>query len=55
MHLQALALWSFGTNGKPAVAALVELLSDTNQDVSFAATNALKAIDPEGAARAGVK
>ena len=51
----ASALGEFGTNGKPAIAALTGLLSETNQDASSAATNALKRIDPEAAARAGVQ
>jgi HEAT repeat protein len=51
----AAALGESGTNGRPAVAALGELLSETNQDVSNAAADALKKIDPEAAARAGVK
>jgi len=51
----ATALGEFGNNGKPAVAPLIELLSEGNQDARKAATNALKAIDPEAAAKAGVK
>jgi HEAT repeat protein len=51
----AAALGEFGTNGKPAVNPLVELLSDTNQDARNAVSKALRAIDPEAAAKAGVK
>jgi HEAT repeat protein len=51
----AAALGEFGTNGKSAVGPLVEMLSETNQDARNAVTKALKAIDPEAAARAGVK
>lgn len=51
----ATALGEFGNNGKPAVAPLIELLSEGNQDARKAATNALKQIDPEAAAQAGVK
>ena len=45
----------FGTNSQGAVPALVLLLSDPHADVRSAITNALKAIDPEAAAKAGVK
>jgi HEAT repeat protein len=51
----ATALGEFGNNGKPAVAPLIGLLSEGNQEARKAATNALKAVDPEAAARAGVK
>jgi HEAT repeat protein len=53
--LAATALGEFGNQGKPAVAPLIELLSQGNQDARKAATNALKAIDPEAAAQAGVR
>ena len=53
--IAATAIGEFGNDGKPAVAPLNELLSQRNQDARKAATNALKAIDPEAAARAGLK
>jgi HEAT repeat protein len=34
---------------------LVKCLDDQNSDVRFSAGNALKGIDPEAAAKAGVK
>lgn len=49
------ALRQFGAQAKPAVPKLVELLSDSTGLVRSAATNALKQIDPEAAAKAGVK
>jgi len=51
----ARGLGNFGTNAQQAVPALVILLSDPNMRVRPNATNALKAIDPEVAAKAGVK
>jgi vesicle coat complex subunit len=49
------ALGSF-TNEAPAIEpAIVKALEDKDVGVRQAATNALKAIDPEAAARAGVK
>jgi HEAT repeat protein len=53
--LAARAIGEFGGNGKPAVAPLIELLGEGNQDTRKAATNALKVIDPEAAAKAEVK
>jgi HEAT repeat protein len=38
-----------------AIAALTEALGDASALVRESATNALKAIDPEAAAKAGVK
>lgn len=52
------AIWclgGFGWKAKPAVPALESLLTDYDLDVRVDTTNALKAIDPEAAARAGVK
>jgi len=49
------ALAQFGPQAQPAVPKLVELLSDTNWLIRSTATNALRAIDPEAAAKAGVK
>jgi HEAT repeat protein len=51
----ARGLGRFGTNSQRAVPPLVLLLSDPSLDVRPEVTNALKAIDPEAAARAGVK
>jgi hypothetical protein len=52
------ALWSlcqFGAQAKPAVPSLLRLLNDSQASVRSDVTNALKAIDPEAAAKAGVK
>jgi HEAT repeat protein len=49
------ALVQFGPKAKLAVPALVELLNDPNAGVRGSATDSLKAIDPEAAAKAGVK
>jgi len=49
------ALGAMGTAAWQAVPALVLSLSDSNFNVRLAATNALMAIDPEAAAKAGVK
>jgi HEAT repeat protein len=48
-------LGRLGTNSQRAVPALLLLLSDPSLDVRPEVTNALKAIDPEAAARVGVK
>jgi HEAT repeat protein len=53
-------LGSHALDARPAVPALIELLKDTNSTglnlmVRKEATNALKKIDPESAAKAGVK
>jgi HEAT repeat protein len=48
----ALALSYYGTDAKPAVPALFDLLND--KDTRFSATFALKRIDPEAAAKAGL-
>jgi HEAT repeat protein len=53
--LAGIGLRSFGAEARPAGLALVPLLGDSNQAVRYAATNALEAIDPDAAARAGVK
>jgi HEAT repeat protein len=50
-----LALADYGTNASAAVPAVVSLLADPDGQVRQAATNALRAIDPGAAARAGVK
>jgi HEAT repeat protein len=46
---------AMGTNAAPAVPALVKFLSDPDEGVRRSATNALKAIDPQAAAKAGVQ
>ncbi len=51
----ALGLGGFGMDAQQAVPALVQALNDQNGQVRRAATEALKQIDPEAAARAGVK
>lgn len=49
------ALRVLGPTAKPASPAVVELLRDDYWLVSQVATNAIKSIDPEAAARAGIK
>jgi HEAT repeats len=49
------ALGKFGTNAASAVPALLKTLADTQQDVRSYSSNALMAIDPEAAAKAGIK
>jgi HEAT repeats len=49
------ALAHFGADAKPAVPTLINLLNDSAQRVKDAARDALKAIDPEAAEKAGVK
>jgi HEAT repeat protein len=51
----ARGLGRFGADAHQAVPALVGLLSDANPFVRDAVSNALKEIDPEAAAKAGVK
>jgi HEAT repeat protein len=48
-------LGRFGLDAKPAVPALIESLNDRDTVIRRYATNALKAIDPEAAAKAGIK
>ena len=48
------ALRRLGAEAKPAVPTLAALLSDADAAIRSAATNALKHIDPEAAARAGI-
>jgi HEAT repeat protein len=45
----------FGGQAKSAIPALVRLLNDNSDNVRLAATNALKQIDAEAAAKAGVR
>jgi HEAT repeat protein len=49
------AIGNFGTNAKSAVPDLTAMLNDQDLRTREAATNALKQIDPEAAAKAGVK
>jgi HEAT repeat protein len=49
------AIGNLGTAARPAAAALVELLHDTNSTTQTYAADALKKVDPEAAAKAGVK
>jgi HEAT repeat protein len=51
----AQALGNFGAEAKVVAPVLLQLLTDPDSSVRDAATNALKAIDPEAAAKAGVK
>jgi HEAT repeat protein len=46
---------ALGTNAAPAVPALVDFLADGDERVRFSASNALRAIEPETATKAGVK
>jgi HEAT repeat protein len=46
---------SFRAAAKPAVPKILKCLSDADLGVRWQATNALRAIDPEAAAKAGVK
>jgi len=48
-------LGKFEQEAKPATFALLQFLNDENEYVRVEATNALKAIDPEAAAKAGMK
>jgi HEAT repeat protein len=48
-------LGRFGADAKAAVPALIELLEGQDANLSWAAAKALKKIDPEAAAKAGVK
>jgi HEAT repeats len=49
------ALGFFGTNAASAIPDLTAMLNDQNEYMRGAATNTLKQIDPEAAAKAGVK
>ncbi len=54
-YFAAEALGRLGLDARPATASLLELLRDPNSDVRKGAFNALKAIDSEAAAKAGIK
>ncbi len=49
------SLAKFGAQAKPAVPMLIGLLNDPQQGIRDAATNALRDIDPDAAAKAGVQ
>jgi hypothetical protein len=51
----AFSLGAFESDAKSAVTGLVNALEDTSFEVRFEAASALKQIDPEAAAKAGVK
>ena len=51
----AIALGELGKDAQPAVPALTALLRDTNRVIRTFATNAMRRIDPNAAAKAGVK
>jgi len=51
----ATALSSYKADAKPAVPALIDLLNDKGKGVKNSAAFALKRIDPEAAAKAGLK
>jgi HEAT repeat protein len=54
-YAAARGIQHFGTNAQQAAPALVPMLSDPDTRIRRAAAIALKAIDPEAAAKAGVK
>jgi hypothetical protein len=51
----AIALGELGKDAQPAIPALTTLLRDTNRIIRAFATNAMRQIDPEAAAKAGIK
>ena len=51
----AISLGAFGIDAKSAIPELIKVLTDPSTDVKNDATSALKQIDPEAAAKAGVK
>lgn len=55
LAITIMVLGQFGEKAKPAVPALLGYLKDTNDFVRYRANTALKQIDPEAAAKAGVK
>ena len=54
-NMAALGLSLYGPRAKPAAPELLKLLAKPSPDFQFFGTNALKAIDPAAAAKAGVK
>jgi HEAT repeat protein len=54
-YMAVRALGRIGAAGKPAVGELVKLLTHADQQLAAAAAQALKAIDPDAAKKAGVK
>ena len=54
-EMAAFALGNFGDESKPAVPLLLKMLSDPDPLLHLYTTNALKAIDPQAAAKAGIK
>ena len=54
-EMAAFALGNFGDESKPAVQALLKMLADPDPLLHLYTTNALKAIDPQSAAKAGIK
>ena len=53
--MAAEALGKFGVEAKVVAPVLLQMLNDPESSVRREATNALKTIDPEAAAKAGVK
>jgi HEAT repeat protein len=51
----AVALGEYGTDAKPAVSALIDLLNDKRKGIRNCASFAIKMIDPEVAVKAGLK
>lgn len=51
----AVALGEYGTDAKPAIPQLIDLLNDKVKGVGYRAAFAIKEIDPEAAAKAGLK
>ena len=49
------SLRQFGAQAKPAVPMLIRLLEDSHSNIRSDATNALKVIDPDAAAKAGAR
>ena len=49
------AMSQFGAQAKPAVPTLLQLLDNRDARIRIAATNALLRIDPDSAAKAGVR
>jgi HEAT repeat protein len=54
-YMAAAALGFYGRNAKPAVPALLDALKDRDKLVRETAAQSLKHIDPDAAAKAGIK